>query len=79
VGTKQPLDIAAVGHCVTGLIAKSTILDAFSREHSLHQPVALVGEFAILPLRDIDLDSFLVAPFIFRLRGLSIPVGSTPR
>ncbi len=71
MGTKQPLDIAAVGHCVTGLIAKSTILDAFSREHSLHQPVALVGEFAILPLRDIDLDSFLVAPLSFDIEGFT--------
>jgi hypothetical protein len=67
------LDIAVVGHCVTGLIAKSTILDAFSRGHSLHQPVALVGEFAILPLRDIDLDSFLVAPLCFDIEGFRYP------
>jgi hypothetical protein len=51
-----------VGHCVTGLIAKPTILEAFSRERSLHRPVALAGELAILPLRDVDLDSFLAAP-----------------
>ena len=69
MGTEQPLDISAVGHCVTGLIAKSNILGAFSREHSLHQPVALVDEFALLPLRDVDLDSFLVAPLSFNIEG----------
>ena len=58
-----------MGHCVTGLIAKSTVLEAFSREHSLHQPVALLSEFAILPLRDVDLDSFLVAPVSFDIEG----------
>jgi hypothetical protein len=58
-----------VGHRVTGLIAKSTILEAFSREHSLHRPVALTGELAILPLRDIDLDSFLVAPSSYETEG----------
>jgi hypothetical protein len=58
-----------VAHCVTGLIAKSMILEAFSRAHSLHQPVALLSEFAILPLRDLDLDSFLVAPSSFDIEG----------
>jgi hypothetical protein len=51
-----------MGHFVTGLIAKSTILEAFSREHSLHLPIALSSQLALLPLRDMDLDSFLVAP-----------------
>ena len=49
-------------HAVTGLIATPTILEAFARERSLHRPIALTGELAILPLRDVDLDSFLVAP-----------------
>jgi hypothetical protein len=49
---------AAMGHFVTGLIARPAVLEAFSREHSLHWPVALVGGLAILPLRKIDLDSF---------------------
>jgi hypothetical protein len=58
-----------MGHCATGLIAQSTILEAFAREHSLHKPVALGGEFAILPVRGIDLDSFLVAPLSFDIEG----------
>jgi hypothetical protein len=51
-----------MGHIVTGLIARSAVLEAFSREHSLHRAVALVGDLAILPLREIDLDSFKPAP-----------------
>jgi hypothetical protein len=51
-----------MGHFVTGLIARPAVLEAFSREHSLHRPVALVGGLAILPLRKIDLDSFQASP-----------------
>jgi hypothetical protein len=47
-----------MGHFVTGLIARPPVLEAFSQEHSLHWPVALVGGLAILPLRETDLDSF---------------------
>src|SRR5262249_13831328 len=52
----------AVAHSVTGLIANPTILETFAREHSLHRPVALAGGLAILPLRDVDIDSFLAPP-----------------
>jgi hypothetical protein len=61
----RPIDLGystAMGHFVTGLIARPTVLEAFSREHSLHWPVALVGGLAILPLRKIDLDSFQAIP-----------------
>jgi hypothetical protein len=44
-------------HIVTGLIARPTVLEPFSRKHSLHWPVALVCGLVILPLRAIDLDS----------------------
>jgi hypothetical protein len=47
-----------MGHTVTGLIARSIILEAFSCDHSLYRPAALVGDLAILPLRKIDLESF---------------------
>jgi hypothetical protein len=61
----RPIDLGyltAMGHFVTGLIARPAVLEAFSREHSLHWPVALLGDLAILPLREIDLDSFQAAP-----------------
>ncbi len=51
-----------MGHFVTGLIARPEVLAAFAREHSLHGPVPLYGDLAILPLRDSDLDSFLEPP-----------------
>jgi len=51
-----------MGHFVTGLIATPTVLEAFSREHSLHWPVTLVGGLAILPLREADLNSFRATP-----------------
>lgn len=51
-----------MGHFVTALIAKPTLLEAFSREHSLPWPIALVSGLAILPLRKIDLDLFQPLP-----------------
>jgi hypothetical protein len=57
-------------HIVAGLIARSPVLEAFSREHSLHRPVALVGDLAILPLREIDLDSFQATPSDDEAKGL---------
>ena len=51
-----------MGHVVTGLIAAATVLETFSREHSLHGPVALAGALAILPLREADLGSLRCAP-----------------
>jgi hypothetical protein len=51
-----------MGHCVTGLIARPEVLEAFARERSLHAPVPLHGDLSILPLRDSDLDSFLKPP-----------------
>jgi hypothetical protein len=51
-----------LAHIVTGIIAKPSVLEAFSREHSLHGPVALAGALAILPLREADLGSLRCAP-----------------
>lgn len=51
-----------MGHCVTGLIARPEILEAFAQDRSLHGPVPLYGELSILPLRERDLDSFLKPP-----------------
>jgi hypothetical protein len=59
-----------MGHFVTGLIARPTVLEAFSREHSVHWPVALAGGLAILPLRKIDLDSFQALPSDDKAEGL---------
>jgi hypothetical protein len=50
-----------MAHSVTGLIAKHTVLEALSREHSLPWPVVLAGDLAILPLRDVDLAPFQTA------------------
>ena len=51
-----------MGHIVTGLIARPIILEAFSRAHSLHGPVALADDLAILPLREADLSRLQCAP-----------------
>ncbi|WP_431113075.1 IS3 family transposase [Variovorax paradoxus] len=51
-----------MGHFVTGLVADRLFLQRFANQRSLHRPKLLHGEFAILPLRDIDLDSFLRPP-----------------
>jgi hypothetical protein len=51
-----------MAHDVTGLIAKHTFLEAFSRDHSVSWPVALYGDLAILPMRDIDLAPFQPVP-----------------
>jgi hypothetical protein len=51
-----------VTHSVTGLIAKPAILESFAREHALHPPIALAAGLAILPLRDVDIDSIVVPP-----------------
>jgi hypothetical protein len=51
-----------MAHEVTGLIAKHTVLEAFSREYSLPWPVVLYGDLAILPLCDVDLAPFQTAP-----------------
>jgi hypothetical protein len=47
-----------MGHIVASLTAKPTVLAAFSRAHSLHSPVALVGGLDLLLMREIDLDLF---------------------
>jgi len=52
-----------MAHAVKALIAKPTTLDLFACKYSLHLPVALSAELAILPLRDVDLASFLQRPF----------------
>jgi len=52
-----------MGHAVKGLIAEPGTLQVFASRHSLHPPIALSGDLAILPLRDVDLDSFPFPPF----------------
>jgi hypothetical protein len=59
-----------MGHFVTGLIAKATVLQAFAGEHSLSWPVALTGDLAILPLREIDLASFQTMTLNEKAAGL---------
>jgi hypothetical protein len=51
-----------MGHFVTGIVARMEVLQAFATRHSLHRPVNLEQGLALLPLRDDDLDSFLLAP-----------------
>jgi hypothetical protein len=43
-----------MGHCVTGLIAKTALLETFARERTLHAPIALAQGVSLLPLRDDD-------------------------
>jgi hypothetical protein len=51
-----------MGHSVTGLIAKPTLLEAFASRFSLHSPAPLNQGLAFLPLRDEDIDSFVSPP-----------------
>jgi hypothetical protein len=51
-----------MAHCVTGLIATTALLETFARERGLHAPIRLSQGLGLLPLRDTDLDKFLVAP-----------------
>jgi len=51
-----------MGHNVTGIIARPELCQAFALENSLRAPVPLSGELALVPLRDVDLDSFLELP-----------------
>jgi hypothetical protein len=51
-----------MAHCVTGVIARVGLGEAFARKNSLRAPVQLSGELVIVPLRDVDLDSFLTLP-----------------
>ena len=52
-----------MAHRVKGLIAKPKTLETFASKHFLRPPIALSAGLAILPLRDVDLDSFLKRPF----------------
>jgi hypothetical protein len=58
-----------MAHCVTGLIATTALLETFAREHRLHVPVRLSQGLGLLPLRDTDLDKFLVAPLTGHAEG----------
>lgn len=51
-----------MGHFVTGVIATTATLEAFSSDRALHAPVSLSQGLALLPLRDVDLDAFLMPP-----------------
>jgi hypothetical protein len=50
-----------MGHRVTGIIGRSTVLETMSREHSLSPPVALIPGVALLPLNEVDLSAFQTA------------------
>src|SRR5258706_104374 len=60
-----------MAHCVTGLIATTALLETFAREHGLHAPVRLSQGLGLLPLRDTDLDKFLVAPLTGHAQGFN--------
>jgi hypothetical protein len=58
-----------MGHNVTGLIALPSTLEAFAAARRLPSPVPLSAGFAMLPLRDDDLDSFLTPPLTGHFEG----------
>src|SRR5262249_43778661 len=60
-----------MAHCVTGLIATTALLETFACEHGLHPPIRLSQGLGLLPLRDIDLDKFLVAPLTGHAEGFN--------
>jgi hypothetical protein len=60
-----------MGHFVTGLIAKPKLLASFAQKHSLHEPIELAQGFAILPLRDEDIDSFISLPMTGQPEGFT--------
>jgi hypothetical protein len=60
-----------MGHCVTGLIAKTALLETFARERNLHAPTALAQGLCLLPLWDTDLDKFLVPPLTGYVNGFN--------
>jgi hypothetical protein len=60
-----------MGHCVTGLIAKTALLDTFARERTLHAPIPLTRGLGLLPLRDADLGKFLVPPLTGHAEGFT--------
>lgn len=60
-----------MGHFVTGLVARPQVLAAFAETHSLHSPAPLLEGWAILPLRDDDLDSFLWPPLTDHSEGFT--------
>jgi hypothetical protein len=69
--------MCGMGYFVTGLVAKLELLEAFAAQKSLHQPVAIGQGFALLPLRDEDIDSFIpssltdsVADFLYFTESL---------
>ena len=58
-----------MGHHVIGVIAASAMLEEFAATHSLHSPIALNADLAMLPLRDEDIDSLLATPQTRRESG----------
>ncbi len=51
-----------MGHFVTGLIGSPPLLERFAKERKLHSPRPLIDGFAILALRDEDIDCFIPSP-----------------
>ncbi|MBK7874173.1 MAG: hypothetical protein IPJ77_00195 [Planctomycetes bacterium] len=51
-----------MGRQVIGVVGRSAGLGAFARQHGLRAPVMLEQGFALLPLRDEDLDALVPPP-----------------
>jgi hypothetical protein len=51
-----------MGHCVAGLVGPPQTLSRFASKHLLGAPVVLAQGLRLLPLRDHDIDAFLVPP-----------------
>jgi hypothetical protein len=51
-----------MGHSVTGIIGSCQQLNEFAHRRALPSPVPLIFDLGLLPLRDVELDSFLSLP-----------------
>jgi len=60
-----------MGHSVTGLVGAQELLERFAERRALHPPVSLIEGLAILPLRDRDLDAFLLPPMTGHPEGFT--------
>jgi hypothetical protein len=58
-----------MSHDVKGIIANAGLCEAFARKHLLRPPVPLPDGLAMIPLRDLDLDTFLGHPLTGRRTG----------
>src|SRR5262245_59658751 len=58
-----------MGHSVTGIIARPEVLGPFAASRSLLAPVPMSAGFAMLPLRDRELDTILPLPLTGKTAG----------